>query len=115
MTDGLSVDLFCEDSAHERFALALLKRLARGKGTRLSVRPRSTRGGHGAALTELRAWQRTVGRGGFVERPDLLVVVIDANCRGANEARADTERAIRAEVFPEVVVDDLRRSLVRLR
>lgn len=100
-----AIDLFAEDRAHELFVSALIRRILAERGVGARVKTRVARGGHGKALEELRAYQmavlkRLVG----LAPPDLLVVVIDANCRGWPRARDEISREIRAEVAAERVV-----------
>jgi hypothetical protein len=97
-------NLFCEDSGHELYARALLKRLADEEALALQLVPRSTRGGHGRAISELRAWQRALRKGLQTSRGDLLVVLIDANCQGWHAARHEVTAAIDTTLFPRVVV-----------
>lgn len=85
-------DLFVEDRGHEALLAALLKRLARDEGKQVVVRPRSARGGHGRALSELKLYQRTIRVGGTL--PDLLVVCIDSNCKPATRARTEISERI---------------------
>jgi len=94
------VDLFCEDSGHESFARALLKRLEAEVGIVLKVRARSARGGHGRAISELCAWQRAA----LDERGDILLVMIDANAVGWHQQRADVAAAVDASAFPETAI-----------
>ena len=96
------VDLYCEDSGHEQFARALLNRLARELGLKLSINTVSGRGGHGQAVTEFKAWQRMVtsGRGISHQIPDLLVLLIDANSFGSARVYREIEQAIDPAVFP---------------
>ncbi|MFL6197206.1 MAG: hypothetical protein ACJ75H_23670 [Thermoanaerobaculia bacterium] len=84
MADRPSVVLYCEDSGHEQFARAVLARISIELGLRTDVRTASGRGGHGRAMTEFKAWQRTIagGRGFGFNIPDLLILMIDANCKG---------------------------------
>lgn len=83
-----SVDLFAEDQAHELFVSALLRRILGEAGASIQLNVRSAVGGHGRALMELRTYQRAVLSGAAgLTRPDLLVVVIDANCKRLVEAR----------------------------
>lgn len=91
----LEVDLFVEDRAHELIAGPLVGRLLREEGVPARVRVRTAVGGHPRALSELRNYQRAVSRGLLgLTRPDLVVVVIDANCCGLVEAR----NAVKQEV-----------------
>lgn len=99
------VNLYCEDSGHELFARALLSRLAAELGMRVAVQAMSSRGGHGRALTEFKVWQNAMPRGGSVLTiPDLLVLVIDANCQGWSECRRQLSDAVDEQLFPEHVI-----------
>lgn len=80
------IALFCEDFGHEQFIGALIRRLADQYGMRIAIRPYSVVGGHGRALSELRTFVRDLHRG-QVERPDILVVAIDANCNAFGEVK----------------------------
>jgi len=106
MAERPSVVLYCEDSGHEQFARALFGRVLREVGRRAEVRTASGRGGHGRALTEFKAWQRAVSTGGGIgfEIPDLLVLMIDANCRGWTVARRDLESSINQQLFPRCAI-----------
>jgi hypothetical protein len=105
MDDLLRVDLYCEDSGHELFARALLLRLARELGVRVTVQTMSGRGGHGRALSEFHIWQSTMAKGGAgLSHPDLLVLIIDANCRGWSDCRRDLSGEINRELFPAHVI-----------
>jgi hypothetical protein len=95
---SLTVDLFAEDQAHEEFLKPLIERVARENGRATHIRVRSARGGHGRAISEFKLYQKTIleksGMGGL---PALLVVAIDANCRGLNEARSEIHKALQNE------------------
>src|SRR5436309_13861100 len=106
MADRLSVVLYCEDSGHEQFSRALLSRVAVEFGLRVDIRTASGRGGHGLALAEFRAWQRAItGSGGIhFEIPDLLVLMIDANCKGWSTVRRDLEGSIESHIFPNCAI-----------
>lgn len=100
------VDLYCEDSGHEQFTRALLKRLAGELDLKLSINTVSGRGGHGQALTEFKAWQRAVtsGRGINHQIPDLLVLLIDANSAGWAQVYGEIKQAIDPAVFPRYAI-----------
>ena len=106
MPERPRIDLYCEDSGHEQFARALVGRLASEIGIRPTLQTVSGRGGHGRALTEFRAWQRAVstGKGLRLEIPDLLVLMIDANCSNWAQARRELEDAIDGRVFPRYAI-----------
>jgi hypothetical protein len=90
MPDPLVLDLFCEDQGHEDFLSGILQRLRREERVHFKIRPRSVRGGHGKALSELEQYLQDVQK----QRqgsPDLLVVAIDANCKGSEAARQDID------------------------
>ena len=101
----MRVDLFCEDSAHEQLASVLVKRLARELGILLDLSTVSGRGGKARALGEFEAYQRTI-EGGSLGRtsPDLLVVIVDANCARWHEVRSQIEASVSEKVFPSVVI-----------
>jgi len=102
MADRPSIILYCEDSGHEQFARALLSRIASDLGIRVDLRTRNARGGHGRALTEFRTWQRAIlaSRGVGFDIPDLLVLMIDANCKGWTPVRSELEEAVDRSIFP---------------
>jgi hypothetical protein len=86
MSEPLSIDVFAEDRAHEKFVEALLQRLLAESGRDGLIRVVVARGGHPRALGELATYQRLVDKGGL-PAPDLLVVVVDANCNTFAKAR----------------------------
>lgn len=95
----IRVDLFAEDVAHERFLGALVGRLATETGITAEVKLRSARGGYGAALGELKLYQRAVQ-----SLPDVLVAAIDANCSGWDAKRKEVAGAVDHVRFPALVV-----------
>jgi hypothetical protein len=97
------VDVYCEDVGHESLVRALLERLGRQEGVSLELRVQSGRGGKGKALREFEVWQRQRRRGAG-HSPDLLVVVIDANCQGWNAVHSAVESKIDLALHPAVVV-----------
>jgi hypothetical protein len=102
MADGPRLALFCEDAGHEQFVVALVERLADEVEVIPVVQPVSARGGEGQALTEFKLWQRSfLSRSGT---PDLLVLVIDANCAGWSQMRTDLDAAVNREIVPRHVV-----------
>jgi hypothetical protein len=105
MIDRPRIDLYCEDSGHEQFARALLKRLSGELGLRTNINTANGRGGHGQAITEFKAWQRAVAIGHIGhEIPDLLVLLIDANCTGWAHARRELEQAVEPGAFPRCAI-----------
>jgi hypothetical protein len=87
------VTLFVEDFGHEVFLTALLDRLAEVHRIEIEIKPRSIRGGRGKALKELKQFVRDL-QGNREEVPDLLVVGVDANCKGHMECRREIDEAI---------------------
>ena len=77
------IALFVEDFAHQQVIGALVRRLAGEYGIDVRLEWRSAVRGHGRVVQELERYLRDLARGG--ERPDLIVVGTDANCRGLNE------------------------------
>jgi hypothetical protein len=100
-----SVDLFAEDRAHEAFVSALARRVFTEECCPLQLQVRSAVGGHGRAITEMKNYQRLLSRRVLgLSRPDLVVVTIDANCRGLVNARNDVLDALDHTVAGEAVV-----------
>lgn len=89
----LTVGLFAEDRGHSEFVEALIKRIGREEGKAIDVHIVSGRGGHGRALSELKVYQRSV-IDSVSSVPSIIVIAIDANCTGWNEARATIRDAI---------------------
>ena len=87
----LLLDLFVEDRGHEEFLKHLAERIARELGCGVSQRPISVRGGHGRALKEWKMYPRVLKTSGL-PLPDLVIVAIDANCQGWNQARGELLR-----------------------
>ena len=77
------IALFGEDFAHQQVVGALVRRLADEYGIDVRLEWRSAVRGHGRVVQELDRYLRDLARGG--ERPDLIIVGTDANCRGLNE------------------------------
>ncbi len=83
MNEGLVVDLFVEDRAHEDFIGAILRRIARLEHRDIQLRIRAAKGGYPLVLRELDLYQKLVLKGfAGMSPPDILVVAADANCHG---------------------------------
>lgn len=83
MNEGLVVDLFVEDRAHEEFVGAIVRRIARDENRQIQLRVRAARGGYPRVLNELDLYQKMVLSGvATMGLPDILVVAADANCHG---------------------------------
>jgi hypothetical protein len=83
---------FCEDIAHERFITALIQRAAEERNRLVHIQVLNAT--HGSKvwpefrqyLEELKKGRRPV--------PDVLVVVIDGNCKRAAQVRKDIEQDV---------------------
>ena len=83
MNEGLVVDLFVEDRAHEEFVGGIVRRIARDQNRQIQLRVRAARGGYPRVLNELDLYQKMVAGGlARLSLPDVLVVAADANCHG---------------------------------
>jgi len=83
MSEGLLVDLFVEDRAHEEFVGAVVRRIARAENRQIQLRVRAARGGYPRVLSELDLYQKLVLKGlAGMSLPDVLVIAADANCHG---------------------------------
>ncbi len=94
--------LFVEDSAHQQFLDALVRRVARKEGIEAELSWRNTRRGHGAVVRELREFLRELPRDpqGL---PDLLIVATDANCAGFRKRQREVAEPLSALEVPAVV------------
>ncbi len=75
--------MFVEDQAHYEFLKALLDRLAQEYALELNLQWQNVRHGHGKVIRELKQFLRDMVRDRH-PLPDLLLVAIDANCKGLN-------------------------------
>jgi hypothetical protein len=96
------VELFCEDSAHESCARAVIGRVARELAIDLNVHVASARFGIGRLTSELRDFQASMRNGSGV--PDLLVVMADGNDAGPRERQREVADVIDQSVFPRYIV-----------
>ena len=105
MSSPVLVDIFVEDRAHEAFLVAMTQRIATEEGIDVSPRVRSGRGGHGRAVSELKLYQRLVGKGVVgTTLPDLLIAGIDGNCATFAKAKKVIQAATRAPFSDRLVV-----------
>jgi hypothetical protein len=98
----IKVDLFCEDNTHEACGRALVNRAAAGQSVGVSLRIASAQCGIPRLKRELRAFQEVVCR--TAGRPDVLVILIDANRVGSAVRRREITETIAVEAFPSVVI-----------
>jgi hypothetical protein len=99
---SIRVGLFCEDSAHESCARALLEKFARELFVEVSVRTATATAGVGRLKQELRAFQTLIGSSPGV--PDLLIVLIDANDVGPRARIDEINGVLNRSLFPDVVI-----------
>ena len=81
--------LFLEDLAHERLVRSLVDRLANESGLSVTCRVFNARGGHGKTLSELKQFLNDLQKGVATGSPDIVIVAIDANCKGINKRRKE--------------------------
>ncbi|HEV3095477.1 MAG TPA: hypothetical protein VGY30_13355 [Solirubrobacteraceae bacterium] len=96
------VELFCEDSAHESCARAVIGRVARELKVEVDVHVASARFGLGRLKSELRDFQASMRNSSGV--PDLLVVIADSNEAGPNARQREVEEVIDRSLFPRYIV-----------
>lgn len=87
--------LFCEDSFHERFVLALLRRFQVEEGLPVAVKVLTSRGGLPRMRSEFKDFLRDLERD-RQSPPDSIIVVVDANCMGHNDRKSEMGGAIQA-------------------
>jgi hypothetical protein len=95
MSRRLEVVCFCEDIAHERFIRGLIQRAAEDHGVSAHIRVLNAT--HGSRVwLEFRQYLQELAKG-QQSLPDVLVVVIDGNCKGASQVRQDIEREVQKQ------------------
>jgi hypothetical protein len=82
--------LFAEDDAQEKFVGALIQRMAAEFGLALKLRVRSSRGGFPRVLRELESYALVCERRAEAS-PDVVVVAVDANCKGLKDGCEEVE------------------------
>jgi len=92
------INVFCEDSFHENFVRAMLRRFELEYEVPLACHFLSSRGGLPRMQGEFREFLRDLARENL-PAPDSVLVVLDANCVGYNERRRLMERV--AESYPQ--------------
>jgi len=80
------ITVFCEDSFHEKFVGALLRRLGGEHGIGVTSTFLSSQGGLPRMHHEFRVFLRDLSRQ-HQPFPDCIVVVVDANCQGHNDRK----------------------------
>lgn len=96
------VHLFAEDNAHEQLLRPIVRRIAAEEACDIDIRVMSARGGHGKVLAELDLYQnaRLVSQ----SLPDVLVIGVDANCRGHTEAKNEILSHVQPSFTAKVVI-----------
>lgn len=94
--------LFCEDDAQERFIATLVHRIANERAVAITVHPRSGPGGFGGVVQELKRFAKACADG-RTRVPDLVVVAVDANCRGFGERRNEVADAAGPQLRPNLI------------
>ena len=96
------VVLFAEDYAHEVVLTTLIERIGNDLTIPIRVRTYSATGGHGRAISELRAFANEIVQ---YQRglPRLIVAVIDANCQGYNHRKREIEEAVPSSLRPFLI------------
>lgn len=77
------ITLFCEDSFHEKFIGAMLRRFADDYGVVVTSRFLSSQGGLPRMHCEFKNFLRDLS-GQQRQLPESIIVVVDANCQGHN-------------------------------
>ena len=101
---AIKVYLVVEDTAHENIARALFRRLSSQEGMRISIGA-AIGGGYGGVITEIKGFQKALKKGAIpAGTPDLLVVLIDANCHDFQDTKRGAVKVIDASLFPFFVI-----------
>jgi len=87
------ITLFCEDSFHEKFIGALLRRFEGEHNLVVKARFLSSQGGMPRMHGELKEFLRDMGRD-RQPLPDSIVVVVDADCQGYNDRKGQMESVL---------------------
>lgn len=88
------ITLFCEDSFHEKFIGALLRRFGNEYGVSVTSRFLSAQGGLPRMHYEFKCFLRDLSRQ-RQQLPDSIIVVVDANCQG-HKGRKDVMDSVLA-------------------
>jgi len=97
------IGLFVEDFAHKTFIESLLKRLAKEQGVEIVYQGFNVRKGHGKAVSELKQFLRDFKRG-QIPSQDLLIIVIDANCKGFQECKRELQGSTKNFEIPVPII-----------
>jgi hypothetical protein len=89
------INCFVEDTGHQAFLQALVRRLSRQHRISIELKFENARGGHGTAISELKQYIRDLQRG-RQGLPDMLIVATDGNCKGFIERKQEIEKATKS-------------------
>ncbi|MCS7082469.1 MAG: DUF4276 family protein [Bacteroidota bacterium] len=93
MSHPFQVICFCEDIAHERFITALIQRAAAEEHVKVHIKVLNAT--HGSRVwPEFRQYVREL-QARIQPLPDVLVAVMDGNCKKASQVRRDIEREVK--------------------
>ena len=92
MSHPLRVDCFCEDMAHEQFITAIIQRAAEELNVVVQIKKLSATLGS-RVWHEFRQYLRELTRE-HRPLPDVIVVVIDGNCKRASRVRGNIEQEV---------------------
>ena len=98
MKSKVYIECFVEDHAHERFVKAIVEREAVSLGFEKGDLDISCDIAQGSRVwNELREYLKVLRNARATPDiyPDMLIVVIDGNCKGTNKVRKDVEKLIR--------------------
>lgn len=93
------IALFCEDSFHEAYAKALILRICAEVELAANLKTYSATGGLPRMHHEFERFLRDMQRN-IVAMPDILVVVLDANCVGYVQRRKLIDQVV--EKYPQL-------------
>lgn len=100
----IKIYLIVEDTAHEIVLRSLFRRLSADEGVKVSFSV-AIQGGHGGVITGIKGFQSALKKGAIpAGTPDLLVVLIDANCHDFQVRKRETAGVIDSSVFPFFVI-----------
>jgi hypothetical protein len=85
--------VFCEDTFHEKFIQALLKRFETDYGIAVTKRVLSARGGFAPMQSSLARFLNDLAND-RQHLPDAIVIAADANSKGVNARRAELRDAV---------------------
>ena len=99
------VDIWCEDLGHESVVTTLVGRVIREFDLdRVRIEVKNGQGGSSRVIAEFRSWQRAILRGGLGARPDVLIMIVDANSHGYAARKNELRKAVLHDLFPHVVI-----------